>query len=157
MAVAVTIPKATLSLEEASVIAWRKAPGDPVEKGETLFEMETDKVVVEVPAPAAGYLLRIDVAEGIARVEQTVGWIGEPGEAVETIGVQPPARPAATAAIPRAHGAESQPGAATPAARRRARELRVDVSRIQGTGPGGRITERDVESFAGGSPTGEQR
>src|SRR5215831_19863635 len=99
MAIAVTIPKATLSLEEASVIAWRKAPGDPVEKGETLFEMETDKVLVEVPAPAAGYLLRIDVAEGLARVDQTVGWIGEPGETVETIGVRSQPQPATAAAI----------------------------------------------------------
>jgi len=157
MAVAVTIPKATLSLEEASVIAWRKAVGDPVEKGETLFEMETDKVVVEVPAPAAGYLLRIDVAEGMARVEQTVGWIGGPGETVETIGVRTPAQPATAAAIPQARAGDSHLGAATPAARRRARELGVDVSLIQGTGPGGRVTERDVESFAGGSPAGEQR
>jgi len=134
MAVPITIPKATLSLEEAVILGWKKQPGDRVEMTDILFEMETDKVVVEVPAPAAGCLLRIDVAEGTAKLDQVIGWIGDPGEIPAT--PDQPLRPAP---------ADNQ-SAASPAARRRARELGVHLGDIRGTGPGGRITEKDVES-----------
>lgn len=151
MAVPVTIPRATLSLEEANILAWKKAAGSPVLKDEILFEMETDKVVVEVPAPVTGWLLRIDVAEGLAKVEQPVGWIGAMGEVLDDpvpAGVQPGGT-AAPAAIPprQAPGIERS---ATPAARRRSRELGVNLDGVRGTGPGGRITEKDVEAAADG-------
>ena len=141
----VSIPKATIAMEEANIVAWRKRPGDGVVKDEILFEMETDKVIVEVPAPASGTLLRIDVAEGIAKLDRPVGWIGKPGEAIpEGPSKQPAARPApapfAISDVP------SNTSAATPAARRRARELGIDLKAVRGTGPGGRITEADVDS-----------
>lgn len=82
MAIPVIIPRATITMDEASVSAWRKQPGERVEAGEILFEMETDKVTVEVPAPASGILLRIDVPNGIARLAQTIAWIGEPEEII---------------------------------------------------------------------------
>lgn len=149
-----TIPKATLTLEEAVILGWKKTVGSRVEKGEILFEMETDKVVVEVPAPVSGYLLRIDIAEGLARIEQPVAWIGALGE------VPAATHPAAHAEVPTtshrqpapgSHSAlDSGPGApvASPAARRRARELGIDLTSLSGTGTGGRLTERDVEAAA---------
>jgi len=147
MAFPITIPKATLSLEEAVILGWKKQPGDCVEKTDILFEMETDKVVVEVPAPAAGCLLRIDLAEGTAKLDQVIGWIGDPGE-IPAVPVEPshPARPAAVLASPPVPADNQGAGAATPAARRRARELGVQLASVRGTGPHGRITEKDVEA-----------
>jgi pyruvate dehydrogenase E2 component (dihydrolipoamide acetyltransferase) len=144
MTVPVTIPKATLTLEEAVILGWKKTVGSRVEKGEILFEMETDKVVVEVPAPASGYLLRIDITEGLARIEQPVAWIGALGEVPDAMAGDRPRAPESHA------GNDSGPGApaASPAARRRARELGVDLTGLSGAGSGGRVTERDVEAAA---------
>jgi pyruvate/2-oxoglutarate dehydrogenase complex dihydrolipoamide acyltransferase (E2) component len=143
----VLIPKATLTMEAADIVAWRKQPGDAVAKDEILFEMETDKVIVEVPAPASGVLLRIEIAEGAARLDQVIGWIGEPGEAI-TAEAAAPEIPAAAPAPPAPAGPGHTPGtaAATPAARRRARELGIEIASVRGTGPGGRITEHDVDN-----------
>ena len=155
LATPVTIPKATISLEEAIILEWKKETGARVEKDDILFEMETDKVVVEVPAPVAGCLLRIDVAEGPVRVNQAVGWIGEAGEMPQS------ARPAEVSAqkatettnVPRPF--QSAGNSASPAARRRARELEIDLGGVSGTGPGGRITENDVEAAAARRSTEE--
>jgi len=139
---------ATIGLEEATILAWRKAPGEEVSEGETLFEMETDKVVLEVPSPGAGVLLRVDVPQGPARVGQTVGWVGSPGEVAGEAAV-PVAAPEAAVSRPGA-GMPARSGvpSASPAARRRARELGIDLSGLPGSGPNGRITERDVEKAA---------
>ena len=133
-------------MNEGVVMGWRKQVGDRVERDEILFEMETDKVVVEVPAPASGILLRIDVAEGAASVEQPVGWIGVVGDVI------PDWEPAAHASSVRAPEPmqmatpeTAMENAASPAARRRAREIGIDLRQVRGTGPGGRITEFDVE------------
>ena len=123
-------------MEQGRILRWLKRPGEAVDAGETLFELETDKAVLETPAPASGVLLRVLVEEGDAAVDAVVGWIGEPGEEApgEDVAPEPVARPAR---IP-----------ATPAARRRAAELQVDLARARGSGPGGRITEDDVEALA---------
>ena len=148
MPIPITIPQATITMEEANVVSWRKHPGEAVSRDEILYEIETDKVIVEVPAPASGVLLRIDVAEGLARLGQAIGWIGEAGETIpdstgsrEGAALSPrPSQPSATSAM--------VPGtvAATPAARRLARELGVDLASVTGTGPGGRIVELDVRN-----------
>ena len=147
----VTIPKATITMEEAVVVSWRKQPGEHVEKDEILFEMETDKVVVEVPSPATGVLLRIDIHEGAVKVEQAVAWIGARGEEIpmpgRTTGLTRRPDPEPSVA-PSSSAPAEQPArdvAASPAARRLARELGVALTNIRGTGPGGRITEADVE------------
>jgi len=151
MPTAVLLPKATITMTEANVITWRKRPGDFVTKDEILFEMETDKVVVEVPAPATGFLLRIDVAEGLAQLVQPIGWIGAPGDQLPAMSAAPstpgamdsrPMQSAATTAGSRRTAPSS------PAARRRARELGVELASVRGSGPGGRITEADVEDAA---------
>jgi pyruvate/2-oxoglutarate dehydrogenase complex dihydrolipoamide acyltransferase (E2) component len=148
MPIPVSIPKATIAMEEANILAWRKQPGEHVVKDEILFEMETDKVVVEVPAPASGTLLRIDVAEGLAKLDRPVGWIGNHGETIPENAEPPRAANHTTFAIP---SVAPPTTSASPAARRRARELKLDLSKLRGTGPGGRITEADVDS-AGGQP-----
>ncbi len=83
MAVPVTIPKATISMEEGTILKWLKAEGEVVSRDEALLEMETDKVDMELPSPADGTLLRIIVAQGPVKVGDVVGWIGQPGETAD--------------------------------------------------------------------------
>lgn len=75
MAIPVTIPKATLSMEEATILKWLKREGEDVREGDALLELDTDKAVTEVPAPATGTLERIAVHDGTAAVGAIVGWI----------------------------------------------------------------------------------
>lgn len=148
MPLPVSIPKATVAMEEANILAWRKQPGEAVVKDEILFEMETDKVVVEVPAPASGTLLRIDVVEGTAKLDRPIAWIGEPGEAIpETAAARETAKPSSLSLT--APNTTPARAAATPAARRRAREVNMDLALVRGTGPGGRITQADVDNAKG--------
>ena len=148
MPIPITIPKATITMEEANVVLWRKQVGEAVAKDEVLYEVETDKVIVEVPAPAAGVLLRIDVTEGLAKLGQAIGWIGQEGEAIPDVAAGA-ARDVSLSPLAEAR-ASSPPAlgvaAATPAARRLARELSVDLASVTGTGPGGRIVEGDVRA-----------
>jgi len=148
MPIPITIPKATITMEEANVAGWRKQPGDAVSAGEVLFEIETDKVIVEVPASAAGVLLRIDVPEGTAKLGQTIGWIGEPGESIPDTTEGGVDHTAAVQAVSQVTVSDKAPGviAASPAARRLARELSIDLATVTGTGPGGRILETDVRN-----------
>lgn len=149
-------------MEEANILKWLKAEGEFVSKEEPLLEMETDKVVMEVAAPASGTLLRVLRAEGIVRAGEVVGWLGERGE--EIADADAVAGPTAThwateakPAVAQRHAAPdavSRNAPATPAARRRASELGVALDTVVGTGPGGRITQMDVEAAA--RRTGEQ-
>ncbi len=79
----VTIPKATISMEEGTILKWLKAEGEAVSRDEALLEMETDKVDMELPSPVEGILLRIVVSEGPVKVGDVVAWIGQPGETVD--------------------------------------------------------------------------
>lgn len=147
MATALRIPKATMTMEEGSIVQWLKTEGDFVSKDDVLFELETDKAILEVPAPSEGILLRITVPKGTARVEQVVGWIGERGEAIPSAEATSASEvPAPADAISNETPAQQRRVIATPAARRRASELGIDLQQISGTGPGGRITEKDVET-----------
>ena len=151
MPVPVQIPKATLTLEEAHIVCWKQDEGSPVRKGDVLFEMETDKVIVEVPSPAEGYLLRILMPEGLAKVEQVVGWVGALGEHVDGDPISRASREPEVQAhsTPAQASHQLNEAPASPAARRRARELGLDISTIRGSGPGGRVTEKDVEAAIG--------
>jgi pyruvate dehydrogenase E2 component (dihydrolipoamide acetyltransferase) len=169
MPVPVTIPKATISLKEATILRWLKAEGDSVSKDDPLFEMETDKAVMEVPAPDSGTVLRILIQGGLVKVEQVVAWIGRPGDPIEIsseVDTEPPGvRPNVKG--PDVGRAEAVAGAsvfATPAARRRGRELAIDLRTLAGSGPEGRIIQEDVEragqsksaALAQGSSQGQQ-
>jgi pyruvate dehydrogenase E2 component (dihydrolipoamide acetyltransferase) len=148
-----------MAQETGKLIAWRKQEGDRVIKGEPLLEIETDKAVVEVEAPADGILAGITASAGAdIPVGQTIAWIVAPGE-------KAPAREAATSA-PGARavsGSKTEPAGAvvtapiqavatsariSPKARRLAKELGVEVSSLRGSGPGGEILASDVQAAA---------
>lgn len=121
-----------------------------VKADQTIVDVETDKAVVELPSPAAGTILKINFHEGTqVNVGETLVVIGEPGEKVViTPQAKPeapkPVQPAAMQAAPSAGEA-----LATPSTRKLARELNVDIAKVKGTGPAGRITDEDVKAASG--------
>ena len=155
MATEVIMPKLGLTMSEGSVVRWLQQDGETVKKGEPMFEVQTDKVVLEVEAPADG-ILRIVLKEGVTvPVVSTIGWVLAPGEplpagaAPATTAVVAPAVEASPAAVEApAVVAEGGRVLASPAAKRVAKELGVDLTTVMGTGPSGRIQEKDVEAAA---------
>src|SRR5579859_5747816 len=170
MATEVVLPKLGLTQEEGTIVRWIKPEGSRVEAGEPLFEVLTDKAAIEVEAPASGVLLRILVPEGTtAPVATPIALIGEPGE--RGAAAAPPAaapasarssQPAASAFEPKvapapaatAASAGAAAGTVTPRDGRvrispRARVLAashgIDLRTLRGSGPDGRIIERDVQ------------
>lgn len=85
MPTSVVIPKASIAMEAATILKWIRTEGDMVAEGEPLLEIETDKVVMEIPAPASGFLLRILVPHGEIKINQTIAWIGDAGEVVSNV------------------------------------------------------------------------
>ena len=164
MATDVTLPRLGQGMESGTIVKWLKSEGDRVEKGEPLYELDTDKVTQEVEADASGVLLRIAVAEGEVEVGRTIGVIGQPGEAVDADGaggraespdgasasgstrVEAPVDEAREVVADQPQ-VEARGGRvkASPLARRIARERGVDLSVVRGTGPDGRIVAEDVE------------
>ncbi len=196
MATPILMPKPGQMTEECTLILWRKKVGDPVHKGDVLFEIETDKSAMEVETFEEGVLLARVVADGeTAPVNAVCGWIGQEGEAIPAAPPAPIAAPgpeavaAATAPEPEAVAAATAPepvtapaataaeavtpvtaGGAVPAAAapastpaspaetgrvkisprasRLAAQLGVDPLTVTGTGPDGRIVERDIRTAA---------
>jgi pyruvate dehydrogenase E2 component (dihydrolipoamide acetyltransferase) len=182
MANEVKLPRLGQGMESGTIVKWLKAEGDQVEKGEPLYELDTDKVTQEVEAEASGVLLKITVAEGEADVGTTIAVIGEQGEdvsAIEGEAAQPVAEaeqeegsPGPARELERERGREAtaseqiteirEPaqgngaGArikASPLARRIARERGIELGSLKGTGPEGRVVAEDVERAAAGAPT----
>ena len=169
----VTLPRLGQGMESGTIVRWLKAEGDPVEKGEVLYELDTEKATQEVEAEATGVLLKILAGEGEEiEVGKTIAVIGEPGEEVPAAAPEPEAEepaapaeapaakdeaPAAPAEAPAAKAeappepvpaARSENGGrvkASPLARRIARERGIDLASLRGTGPEGRIVAEDVE------------
>jgi pyruvate dehydrogenase E2 component (dihydrolipoyllysine-residue acetyltransferase) len=172
MAFSVVMPALEMAQETGKLIAWRKKEGDRVFKGEPLLEIETDKAVVEIEAPADGVLAGIKAAEGVdIPVGQTIAWIVAPGEAppTESESSAPAARAGthtkteSVPAAPQQHAASSQSNTSTastakisPKARRLAKELGVDIAAVQGSGTGGEILASDVQAAASRSVSGTQ-
>ncbi len=159
MANEVKLPRLGQGMESGTVRKWLKAEGERVEKGEPLFEVDTDKVTQEVESDFAGVLLRVVLEEGEAPVGQTIAWIGEQGEEVpehvsETKVSDTPAKPPAPRLEPVSDTfkvSDTQNGGrvkASPLARRIARERGIDLRSLAGTGPDGRIIAEDVERGA---------
>lgn len=167
MASEVVLPRLGLTQDEGTVVRWLKQEGSRVTKGEPLFEVMTDKATLEIEAPATGVLLRILVAEGgTVPVATPIALIGEPGEAVPAPLAQgPPAAgsrdggsagsvrtaPAGLAAGVSTGGSEPTRDPAgrakiSPRARALAEMHGLDVRVLVGTGPGGRVIERDVQT-----------
>src|SRR5579859_5490901 len=166
MATEVVLPKLGLTQEEGTIVRWIKPEGSRVAKGEPLFEVLTDKATIEVEAPASGVLLRILVPEGTtAPVATPIALIGEPGE--RGAAAAPPAaapasarssQPAASAFEPKVAPAPAATAASagtvtprdgrvriSPRARVLAASHGIDPRALRGSGPDGRIIERDVQ------------
>src|SRR5262245_59784153 len=152
----VVMPQMGESIVEGTLTKWLKKPGERVERDEPLFEISTDKVDTEIPSPAAGTLSAVLVEEGqtvgintvVARIEDGAG------------AAAPPPPPAAAAPAPEPvpqtfekptpapqQVEEAAPqGPLSPLVRKLARENNIDLSRVKGTGAGGRITKQDIEA-----------
>jgi pyruvate dehydrogenase E2 component (dihydrolipoamide acetyltransferase) len=176
VATEIKLPRLGQGMEAGTIVRWLKSEGEQVQKGEPLYELDTDKVTQEVEADASGVLLRIAVAEGEVPVGQTIAVIGEEGEQVSAPEPEPkadesaqeegsraPARDEEREQAKRAstNGSEQVSAAepteparadgrvkASPLARRIARERGIDLATLRGTGPEGRIVAEDVERAA---------
>ena len=156
MATDIVVPELGESVVEATVGTWFRKEGDPVSVGETLVELETDKVNLEVSASTAGVLARIEQQEGVdVQIGDLLGVIDESAEAVATASdagdaVQPEETPSTPPSEPEEPTAATDEATehddrVTPVARRMAEESGIDLAGIEGTGAGGRITKQDVE------------
>jgi pyruvate dehydrogenase E2 component (dihydrolipoyllysine-residue acetyltransferase) len=160
MAFSVVMPALEMAQETGKLLAWRKKEGDRVSKGEPLLDVETDKAVVEVEAPADGFLAGIKASEGAdIPVGQTIAWIVEAGEnpPADVITAAPSARAGVRAAAEVSQSSRPAPSASdppasaakiSPKARRLAKELGIDIAVVHGTGAAGEILASDVESAA---------
>ena len=174
MATRIVMPKLMMTVSEGTVTRWVKGQGERVEKGETLMTIMTEKIEYEMQAPESG-IVHVIVPEGqTVPYGTTIGWLLAPGEAVPAFTEekvvrmssvvdevaqtesmmkkpQPASAPAATVAAPTpapAPVAPAGPVKASPAAKRLASELGVDLSKVRGSGPDGRIVEDDIKKAA---------
>jgi pyruvate dehydrogenase E2 component (dihydrolipoamide acetyltransferase) len=160
VATEVKLPRLGQGMEAGTIVKWLKSEGEAVEKGEPLYELDTDKVTQEVEAEASGVLLKIAVDAGEVPVGQTIGFIGAEGEEAPASAEKPAEAPkreperdegraaaaekAAEQPAP-ASGATNGRVKASPLARRIARERGIELTGLRGTGPDGRIVAEDVE------------
>ncbi len=132
MATDITVPVFPESVTEGTILAWRKQPGEPVRRDETLAEIETDKIVFEVPAPADGVLAEIKAPVGATvKSGEVLGRVDKAASAAA-----PASKPVATEPAPRA--------AVMPAAQRLMQEYGLDERKVSGSGKGGRVLKEDV-------------
>ena len=142
----VVMPQMGESIVEGTLTKWLKKPGDHVERDEPLFEISTDKVDTEIPSPAAGTLSEVLVEEGkTVGIATVVARIDEGGGAAPAA-AQPAPQPEVVAPPPPPVEEPAEPaGPLSPLVRRMAREYSIDLSKVKGTGAGGRITKQDME------------
>ena len=169
MATPIIMPKFGQMTEESTIVEWQKKEGDKVAKGEILFTVETDKSVMDVESFVDGTLLKIVVPAGTtAPVQTTVGFVGQPGESILAVETPKPAPQAevahvaatvpvsrAKAPMPKAEPITPTPAVSTPAivfrisprAAALARESAIDATKVVGSGPEGRVVEKDVRAY----------
>jgi pyruvate dehydrogenase E2 component (dihydrolipoamide acetyltransferase) len=169
----IIMPQMGESIVEGTITKWLKKPGDKVQRDEPLFEISTDKVDAEIPAPASGVLQEIKVSEGTTvGVNTIVGTIAADGEAApvkpapatavpekpapaKKDDMQPAGAPPSSAGAPLAQESAEEEARSSPLVRKIAREHGVNLSRISGTGLGGRITKQDILSFIEGQSSAQ--
>ena len=145
MSIEIKVPPLPESVSDATLVAWHKKPGDAVSRDENLVDLETDKVVLEVPAPAAGILQEIKIEDGATVTAGDVLAILEEGEAAVS---EAPQQAAAAKKAPAPEvELSAKPAKTSPAVRRLLEEHDLDETMVLGTGKGGRITKADVLTF----------
>jgi pyruvate dehydrogenase E2 component (dihydrolipoamide acetyltransferase) len=162
------MPQMGYDMEQGIVVRWIKAEGDQVKRGEPLAEIETDKAVVEMESLAAGVLRKIMAEAGsTVPVGQVIAIVADPEEDIADVVAAAASAPAETHTAPQATPVTPAPAApapteqrasaaeikASPVARRLAQEKGLDLAQVTGTGPGGRITREDVETFETAGPS----
>ena len=162
--VPVRMPKMSMTMTEGEVIGWTVTLGTEVATGDTVCEVLTDKVDMEVESPVSGRLVRIDVESGVAQVGDPIAWIETEDEDAlaglfddlddirEVDAPQAPAAEAAPAVNPEPGRARPGPVAAVPRARALAHERGIDLADVVGTGPGGRVLMADVQPALAPTP-----
>ena len=171
MAETISMPKLGFDMAEGLLVRWVKQVGENINKGDVLAEIETDKATVEVESSASGVVLSHIVEQGsIVPVNAPIAVVGAAGEKVDAPAAtpkpeakaeekpaaptQPTAAPVAQASAPATNG----PVKASPLARKVAKDNGINLASVQGTGPGGRVTRKDVEAaLAGGQPSAVSR
>src|ERR1700722_5483337 len=156
MTIEVRVPQLPESVADATLVSWHKQPGEAVARDENLVDLETDKVVLEVPAPMAGVISEIKFKDGatvtsgqlLALIEEaaTVPGASAPAVMAPADGAAAPAQDAVRAAVPGAAGAEAG-GKLSPAARRVAEENKLDPKSLVGSGRDGRVSKSDVVNY----------
>jgi len=161
MAETISMPKLGFDMQEGTLVRWVRTEGETVNKGDVLAEIETDKATVEVESSAAGVVRALLVGQGaVVPIGAPIAIIGSADEKIEAPAPSLVTKAADSAAkVPEtvsghpetmpqssAQAIASGPLKASPLARRMARESKVDLAQVQGSGPGGRITRRDIEA-----------
>ena len=145
----VKVPQLSESVAEATLLQWKKKPGEAVAQDEILIEIETDKVVLEVPAPSAGVMAEILVADGGTVVaDQVIAKIDSEGKATAAAAASAPAK----AAAPAPASSSNKGSIAAPSAAKLMAENNLTANQVAGTGRDGRVTKGDVQNaIAGGA------
>ena len=166
MAETITMPKLGFDMREGTLVRWVRNEGEAINKGDVLAEIETDKATVEVESSASGVVRKLLVDEGASvPIGAPIAIVGGADEKIELPkgdkgegekGMTPPlhASPQPAFPLPSSLSLEMGPVKASPLAKKMARDSKVDLSRVQGTGPGGRIVRRDIEEALEGGRGG---
>ena len=159
MAIEIIMPKLGVDMQEGEIVEWKKQEGDFVNEGDVILEMMSDKTSMELEAEESGVLIKIVHGNGATvPVTEVIAYLGAEGETVEAGSAPAPAPAAAIEEVPASRtpvivapvAAKPQGGGkvrATPAARKLARELHIDLGVVPGTGANGRVHKADVENF----------
>jgi pyruvate dehydrogenase E2 component (dihydrolipoamide acetyltransferase) len=147
----IVMPRYSLTMQKGTVVKWLKNEGDSIEKGMPIVEVEADKVTTEVESLVSGILLKICAQEQTeVPVGKPLAYVGKPGEPIpETVELEETPvvqekMPAVEASIEKLEHGEEEKARASPVARKLAKQHGVDLTQIQGTGPGERVTGEDV-------------
>ena len=161
MAETISMPKLGFDMAEGLLVRWVKQVGETINKGDVLAEIETDKATVEVESSASGVVLQLIVDQGtMVPVNAPIAVVGQAGEKVDapatptaeggkqkTDEKPAPQTPTTVDSVPQAVAStDGAPVKASPLAKKVARDQKVDLSKVQGTGPGGRIVRKDIEA-----------
>jgi pyruvate dehydrogenase E2 component (dihydrolipoamide acetyltransferase) len=164
MAETITMPKLGFDMREGTLVRWVRNEGEQINKGDVLAEIETDKATVEVESSASGIVRKLLVDQGaIVPIGAPIAIVGSADEKIEEpkavtpsstkVESAQPAQAKAASVVQPVITPTSGPVKASPLAKKMARDSKVDLSSIQGTGPGGRIVRRDIEQAMSGGPT----